>query len=167
VYFKTSYVEEMYKDSFPYGAISDNIHERPRFSLAPLSFWIVRYTSMKVLIIDDNRDVTDAIGDFFDSMEINYKIIDEGREALDEIVNKTEKYNLILLDIAMPQLSGHDILERLKDNVDLTRSENIVLFTASTLTNNDIQKYSNLGIKEVLRKPMSLDDLTDLIQKYS
>ena len=122
---------------------------------------------MKVLIIDDNRDVTDAIGDFFDSMEINYKIIDEGREALDEIVNQTEKYNLILLDIAMPQLSGHDILERLKDNVDRTRSENIVLFTASTLTNNDIQKYSNLGIKEVLRKPMSLDDLTDLIQKYS
>ena len=122
---------------------------------------------MKVLIIDDNRDVTDAIGDFFDSMEINYKIIDEGREALDEIVNQTEKYNLILLDIAMPQLSGHDILERLKDNVDLTRSENIVLFTASTLTNNDIQKYSNLGIKEVLRKPMSLDDLTNLIRKYS
>ena len=122
---------------------------------------------MKVLIIDDNRDVTDAIGDFFDSMEINYKIIDEGREALDEIVNQTEKYNLILLDIAMPQLSGHDILERLKDNGDLISSENIVLFTASTLTNNDIQKYSNLGIKEVLRKPMSLDDLTDLIQKYS
>ena len=122
---------------------------------------------MKVLIIDDNRDVTDAIGDFFDSMEINYKIIDEGREALNEIVNQTEKYNLILLDIAMPQLSGHDILERLKDNGDLIRSENIVLFTASTLTNNDIQKYSNLGIKEVLRKPMSLDDLTDLIQKYS
>ena len=122
---------------------------------------------MKVLIIDDNRDVTSAIADFFDSMEINYKIIDEGREALDEIVNQTEKYNLILLDIAMPQLSGHDILERLKDRGDLIKSENIVLFTASTLTNNDIQKYSNLGIKEVLRKPISLDDLTDLIQKYS
>jgi CheY-like chemotaxis protein len=122
---------------------------------------------MKVLIIDDNRDVTSAIADFFDSMEINYKIIDEGREALEEIVNQTEKYNVILLDIAMPQLSGHDILERLKDNGDLIRSKNIVLFTASTLTNNDIQKYSNLGIKEVLRKPMSLDDLTDLIQKYS
>jgi CheY-like chemotaxis protein len=122
---------------------------------------------MKVLIIDDNRDVTSAIADFFDSMEINYKIIDEGREALEEIVNQTEKYNVILLDIAMPQLSGHDILERLKDKGDLIRSKNIVLFTASTLTNNDIQKYSNLGIKEVLRKPMSLDDLTDLIQKYS
>jgi CheY-like chemotaxis protein len=122
---------------------------------------------MKVLIIDDNRDVTSAIADFFDSMEINYKIIDEGREALEEIVNQTEKYNVILLDIAMPQLSGHDILERLKDNGDLIRSKNIVLFTASTLTNNDIQKYSNLGIKEVLRKPISLDDLTNLIQKYS
>jgi CheY-like chemotaxis protein len=122
---------------------------------------------MKVLIIDDNRDVTSAIADFFDSMEINYKIIDEGRKALEEILNQTEKYNVILLDIAMPQLSGHDILERLKDKGDLIRSKNIVLFTASTLTNNDIQKYSNLGIKEVLRKPMSLDDLTDLIQKYS
>ena len=36
MYFKTSYVEEMYKDNFPYGAISDNIHESPRLSLVPL-----------------------------------------------------------------------------------------------------------------------------------
>jgi CheY-like chemotaxis protein len=122
---------------------------------------------MKVLIIDDNKDVTDAIADFFDSIEVNYKVIDEGRKALSDILNQTEHYNVILLDIAMPQLSGHDILERLKEKDGLIESKNIVLFTASTLTDNDIQKYLDLGIKEVLRKPISLNDLTDLIQKYS
>jgi CheY-like chemotaxis protein len=122
---------------------------------------------MKVLIIDDNKDVTDAIADFFDSIEVNYKVIDEGRKALSNILNQTEHYNVILLDIAMPQLSGHDILERLKEKDGLIESKNIVLFTASTLTDNDIQKYLDLGIKEVLRKPISLNDLTNLIQKYS
>jgi CheY-like chemotaxis protein len=122
---------------------------------------------MKVLIIDDNKDVTDAIADFFDSIEVNYKVIDEGRKALSDILNQTEHYNVILLDIAMPQLSGHDILERLKEKDGLIESKNIVLFTASTLTDNDIQKYLDLGIKEVLRKPISLNDLTNLIQKYS
>jgi DNA-binding response OmpR family regulator len=132
--------------------------------------WLIlnaRHKPMKVLLIDDNKEVTDAIADFFDTMEVNYKVIDEGRKTLSEILNQTEHYNVILLDIAIPQLSGHDILERLREKDGLIESKNIVLFTASTLTDNDIQKYLSLGIKEVLRKPMSLNDLTDVIQKYS
>jgi CheY-like chemotaxis protein len=122
---------------------------------------------MKILIIDDNKDVTDAIVDFFDSMEINYKVIHEGIKALDEILNQSENYNLILLDLAMSAFSGHDILDRLKEKDNLLKSKNIVIITASTLTDGDIQKYSRSGIKDVLRKPISLDDLTDLIEKYT
>ena len=122
---------------------------------------------MKVLIIDDNEDVTGAIADFFDSMEINYKVIHEGEKALDEILNQRENYNLILLDLAMSGFSGHDILDRLKEKEGLLKSKNIVIITASTLTDGDIQKYSSSGIKDVLRKPISLDDLTDLIEKYT
>jgi CheY-like chemotaxis protein len=122
---------------------------------------------MKILVIDDNKDVTGAIADFFDSMEINYKVIHEGEKALDEILNQRENYNLILLDLAMSGFSGHDILDRLKEKEGLLKSKNIVIITASTLTDGDIQKYSNSGIKDVLRKPISLDDLTDLIEKYT
>jgi CheY-like chemotaxis protein len=122
---------------------------------------------MKILIIDDNKDVTDAIADFFDSMEINYKVIHEGMKALDEILNQSENYNLILLDLAMSAFSGHDILDMLKEKDGLLKSKNIVIITASTLTDGDIQKYSRSGIKDVLRKPISLDDLTDLIEKYT
>jgi CheY-like chemotaxis protein len=121
---------------------------------------------MKILIIDDNKDVTAAIADFFDSMEINYKVIHEGEKALDEILMQTENYNIILLDLAMSVFSGHDILDRLKEKDGLIKSKNIVIITASTLTDEDIQKYSSSGIKHILRKPISLDDLTDLIAKY-
>ncbi|HVD07077.1 MAG TPA: hypothetical protein VNB67_01425, partial [Nitrososphaeraceae archaeon] len=69
----------------------------------------------------------------------------------------------ILLDIAMPNFSGMDILRKLK-NEDLLGSENIIIFTASSITDGDIDDFVASGAK--MKKPVSLDDLTELIEKY-
>lgn len=76
---------------------------------------------MKVLVIDDNKDLTEAISYSLDEPDIECKIINDGKEGLDEILRERGKYNIILLDIAMPDFSGIDVLEKLKkrrDNVD-------------------------------------------------
>ena len=54
---------------------------------------------MKLLVIDDNKDLTEAIYDSLDSSEIECKMINDGKAGLDEILNERGKYNLILLDI--------------------------------------------------------------------
>ena len=118
---------------------------------------------MKLLVID--KDLTEAIYDSLDSSEIECKMINDGKAGLDEILNERGKYNLILLDIAMPNFSGMDILRKLK-NEDLLRSENIIIFTASSITDRDIDDFLASGAKGVLKKPVSLDDLTELIEKY-
>ena len=120
---------------------------------------------MNLLVIDDNKDLTEAIYDSLDSSEIECKMINDGKAGLDEILNERGKYNLILLDIAMPNFSGMDILRKLK-NEDLLRSENIIIFTASSITDRDIDDFVASGAKGVLKKPVSLDDLTELIEKY-
>jgi DNA-binding response OmpR family regulator len=120
---------------------------------------------MKLLVIDDNKDLTEAIYETLDSPEIECKIINDGKTGLDEILNERGKYNLILLDIAMPDFSGMDILLKLK-NEDMLRSENIIIFTASSITDIDIDDFLTSGAKGVLKKPVSLDDLTALIEKY-
>jgi DNA-binding response OmpR family regulator len=120
---------------------------------------------MKLLVIDDNKDLTEAIYETLDSPEIECKIINDGKTGLDEILNERGKYNLILLDIAMPDFSGMDILLKLK-NEDMLRSENIIIFTASSITDIDIDDFLSSGAKGVLKKPVSLDDLTALIEKY-
>jgi len=120
---------------------------------------------MKLLVIDDNKDLTEAIYDSLDSPDIECTIINEGKAGLDEILKERGKYNLILLDIAMPNFSGMDVLKTLKKE-DLLKSENIIIFTASSITDRDIDGFVDAGAKGVLKKPVSLDELTELVEKY-
>ena len=84
---------------------------------------------------------------------------------MDEVLRERGKYNVILLDIAMPEFSGFDVLARLKKE-DVIKSENIIIFTASSITDRDIEDFVKSGAKGILKKPVSLDDLIELIGKY-
>src|SRR6266498_3411217 len=117
---------------------------------------------MNLLIVDDNKEITDAISFYCESQKIDYKIINDGKEGLDAI--RKEDFNLILLDLAMPYFSGIDVVDSLKKEGSLEK-KNIVVFTASS----DRRLYDELkrsGIKEIFKKPCSVDDLTELINKY-
>jgi len=120
---------------------------------------------MKVLIVDDNEELTDAVKDFLDSIDIECIVKKECKEGLNEILAKKGTYDLILLDMAMPQFSGYDVLDRLKTD-GLLKSEKIVIFTASSITAKSIDDFLAAGAKEVLKKPVSLDELTQLIERY-
>jgi|ERR1700730_16763256 CheY-like chemotaxis protein len=120
---------------------------------------------MKVLIVDDNEELTGAVKDLLDGIGIECKVKNEGEEGLNEILTKKGTYDLILLDMAMPQFSGYDVLERLKGE-DLLKTENIVIFTASSISDGSIDDFLAKGAKQVLKKPVSLDELTKLIESY-
>jgi CheY-like chemotaxis protein len=116
---------------------------------------------MKVLLVDDNKGITDAVSFYLQSVDISCTIITDGREGLETIKTHND-FNLILLDIAIPQFSGYDILDELrKDN--LIASRNIVLFTASVLDEKTIYSY---GIKGIIKKPISIDDLQASIDRF-
>ena len=119
-----------------------------------------------VLVIDDNKDLTEVMCDYFDSQNILCKIINEGRKGLEEIRNEGVKYTVILLDLAMPEFSGYDVIDVLKKE-NVLDSKNIVVFTASSVTDMQIQELVARGAKGVLKKPVSLDDLNELMEKYA
>ena len=119
-----------------------------------------------VLVIDDNKDMTEMMCDYFDSQDINCKVINDGRKGLDELRKETEKYTVVLLDLAMPEFSGYDIITELKKE-NLLTSKNIIIFTASSVTDMQIQELVASGAKGVLKKPVSLDDLNELMDKYA
>jgi two-component system, OmpR family, response regulator len=76
---------------------------------------------------------------------------------------RQKKYDLILLDIAMPEYSGFDVIDSLKRD-RLLEQENVVVFTASARPILD--KLEQSGVKEVLWKPCNLEELRALIEKY-
>src|SRR6185437_1818419 len=118
---------------------------------------------MEVLLIDDNIEITEMISFFLKTQDISCKVVNDGKEAIDQI--KNGKYNAILLDLTLPIFSGYDIFNYLKQN-ELLKQNNIVLFTASNLTEEDIQNMIKNGAKDVLKKPISIDTIVETINKY-
>ena len=112
--------------------------------------------------MDDNIEIAEAICFYSHSKDIDCDCINEGKKALDSI--QREKYDLILLDLAMPGFSGLDVIRSLQKHGGI-ESKNIVVFTASS-DRIIMDKIKDSGIKEIFKKPCSLDDLTKLIERY-
>ncbi len=83
-------------------------------------------------------------------------------EALERI--RKENFDLILLDLSIPEFSGWDVIKSLKQD-GLLESKNIVIFTA-TSDQPMLKELRDFGVKELFKKPFSLNALKELIDKY-
>jgi two-component system, OmpR family, response regulator len=117
---------------------------------------------LRILLVDDNKDITEAISFYCQSEDIDCNVINQGKKALDSI--RHQKFDLILLDVAMPEFSGLDVIKSLKEE-GVIKSRNIVIFTASS-NQTVLDEIKNSGIKEIFQKPFSLNDFIKLIEKY-
>ena len=118
---------------------------------------------MNCLVVDDNKDITEATVIFLDSIDVSSKVINDGKVALNDILNN--HYDLVLLDLAIPEFSGYNIIDELEKQNKL-KTENIVIITASTLRDNEKNNLLERGIKDLLQKPTSFETLGEIVKKY-
>lgn len=118
---------------------------------------------MRVLLIEDNQDIVDMVRLLFESENIVCEATQDGKVGLQSI--KEDKFDAILLDLAIPEFSGFDIFRALKED-DLLKSNNVLIFTASSVTEQEIKEMLSSGAKGVLRKPLSIDDLIEAVERF-
>jgi CheY-like chemotaxis protein len=103
---------------------------------------------LKILVVEDNVEISEALSFFCGARkDIECEVINSGQEGLDRI--RAENFELILLDLAMPDFSGRDVIESLKQD-ELIESKNIVIFTASS-DQDVLNKIRDSGIKEIFK----------------
>jgi two-component system OmpR family response regulator len=118
---------------------------------------------MKVLVIDDNSEITDMLSFYMEEAGYEYKVVNDGREGLQAI--KLDDFDLVLLDLAMPEFSGMDIINSLKSD-NLLDKKNIIILTASALHEEETEALVRDGIRSVLKKPISIEELTSTLQQF-
>ena len=118
---------------------------------------------MKVLAVDDNKEITDMLSLYFESQGIQFCAINDGKQGLEAIRNHDS--NLILLDLAMPNFSGVDVVDYLKKE-NLVESKNIVIFTASSVSNELFDDLKKIGVKDILKKPVDMNALEELVARF-
>ena len=115
---------------------------------------------MNILGIDDNEDILKLLNTVFTSKDHNFTQANNGKDGLKLI--EEQNFDAILLDLAMPEFSGIDVIESLKKSNKI-KDQKIILFTASSATDKEIDKLLEYdGIKSCIRKPV---DITILISK--
>jgi two-component system phosphate regulon response regulator PhoB len=121
---------------------------------------------MRALIVDDNDQILDVLSFMLESNNVNYKMVNNGEEALNLIYNKANDPNLvfdiIFLDLAMPYMSGFQVIEDLYINGSL-KDKKLIVITALELAPDDEEDLLKKGVTAVLKKPFLIEDLEKLL----
>ena len=115
---------------------------------------------MKILQVDDNDDIRQFVGLTVSSLGHEYDSADNGRTGVDMMVNN--QYDMVLLDMSMPEFSGVDVIKELHSK-NLVTKQKIVIFSASIRKEDQIDELMNMGVHSVLAKPVDIDELMEKI----
>ncbi len=112
---------------------------------------------MKILIVDDNKDITEMLSKYLEVKGFNCVTANDGLNGLNLI--KKEKFHTIFLDMSMPDFGGNDVINALEKE-NLLKDQRIIIFTASSITNVQIQELlKKNGVESFLKKPVQLSEL--------
>ena len=107
-----------------------------------------------ILLVEDDPKIREAIIDFFSEKAPEYEmdIAKTGMEGLDKL--EENRYDLILLDVMLPQMSGFDLIVKIRRTMDVP----VIFMTARTSEEDRLYGYQ-LGCDDYVCKPFSLAEL--------
>jgi CheY-like chemotaxis protein len=111
--------------------------------------------SRRILVVDDNRDSVAIIRRILEVEQYEVLVASDGVEALELI--KREPLDLVLLDIMMPEMSGLEVLQRVKAD-PATEHLPVVLVTAKTHDDDVLGGYQ-YGADYYITKPFTQKQL--------
>lgn len=123
----------------------------------------------ELLIIEDNPGDVRLLEEAFRELEANIhiRVARDGAEGLEMVLAPTpqlpgKRPDLILLDLNLPKISGHDVLMRLKSN-PLTSRIPVIILTSSR-AESDVRRAYESHANAYLKKPSTLDGLMSAAQ---
>ena len=111
----------------------------------------------KLLIVDDEVDIREFAKSFFKKRGIEVLTASGGNEAL-KIID-TQKPDLVLLDVHMEEMSGVEVLKKLRADGNNTK----VIMVTGVEEEATINEANSWGIKGYVHKPLVLEELEKIV----
>jgi len=117
---------------------------------------------IKILVVDDKSENRTLVIDLLRPLGFEiYEAID-GQKAI--TMAPTIKPDLILMDLIMPDISGQETTRQLRANPALQKS--IIIAVSASAFEHDRQSSQQAGCNDFIAKPIQLDNLLKVIEKY-
>ena len=102
----------------------------------------------KVLIVDDEKSIVKGLKSYLEQDDMQVDTAYDGEEAVDKA--RTDAYDIILLDIMLPKLTGLEVCQIIREFSDVP----IIMLTAKATETDELQGFE-LGVDEYISKPFS------------
>ena len=118
-----------------------------------------------ILIVDDNEDDCEALVRAFKKIGLDNPVSmrQSGSAAL-EFLKQAEKPALILLDLNMPGMDGHKVLQMIKEDASLRHIPVIIWSTSSN--EKDVETCYRMGANAYMQKPIVYETLLESAKNF-
>jgi PAS domain S-box-containing protein len=120
-------------------------------------------TELPILVVEDNSVHRELLAAQLDALGYLADYATSGLEALS--LWKSGNYSLLLTDIRMPEMDGHQLISQIRSEQSSQTRAPIIATTASTME-NDVQQCLDSGADDVITKPVAMEDLKQALDKW-
>ncbi len=115
-----------------------------------------------IMIVDDEEDIRDSTRTALETL--GYKVISaqDGVECLEKL--RKAKVDLVLLDFFMPEMSGREVLEKMRADPKLKNTK-VAMMTVAHMSEIGESELKRLKVAEYIRKPIDLAEFKEIINK--
>ncbi|KAK3305529.1 HSF-type DNA-binding-domain-containing protein [Chaetomium strumarium] len=115
-----------------------------------------------ILLVEDDKTCARIGAKFLTLVDCSVDIARDGLEAVDKVNRDAERFDLIFMDIIMPNLDGVSATAMIR----MASPEVPVVAMTSNIRQDDIQTYFQFGMIDVLAKPFTRDGMVRILKKH-
>jgi len=108
---------------------------------------------MRILVVEDNTELAQWLARTLRKEQYTVDCIDNGADA--DFALRSEKYNLVILDLALPRMDGKEVLRRLRARHDATP---VLVLTANNTVQSRVSELDE-GADDYMAKPFEIEEL--------
>lgn len=117
-----------------------------------------------ILVAEDNKTNQLLISMLLDELNLTYTLVEDGQEAF-EAFKTYPDYDLILMDINMPNMNGIEATQLIRQSGELHQNIPIIALTANVMK-EDVNEYLRSGMNDHISKPIESDLLRKILADY-
>jgi|GEM_PF-539100 len=119
--------------------------------------------NVRILVVEDNPMNLKYLSSLLNKYLVAFDVATDGKKALKKA--QENYYNLILMDMKLPKMSGMDVAAFIREKETLNTATPIVLVSAAAFQST-VDKAREVGVNELLAKPYTPDQLVNILRKY-
>jgi signal transduction histidine kinase len=116
---------------------------------------------LSILYVEDDKILREKTQDLLSCIFKNLSVAVDGDDGLQQY--KDKKFDIIITDINMPNMSGIEMIE----NIKKIKEDQIIIVTSAHDDSSYLLELIKLGIEKFVLKPLDLDNLLDILLKIS